>query len=88
MEQRKDYRWNWCRFLTSWMRPERWVLILAMVSLWKDHFKELYGDANASTIWIAHAIVIMVCIFADTIKQKMKDVDRIKLGPMEMEDTK
>jgi hypothetical protein len=72
MERRNNHTWNWCRFITSFLRIERGTLILLCTSMFRDNFKSEYGD-KAWIIWIAHLIGIVICIFADVIKARINN---------------
>jgi hypothetical protein len=76
------------RFVYSWMRPERITLIIMIISLMRDKFQVEYGIEKSFWVLIAHLAVIIVCIFADTIKKKFEQIDLISVGNVKLEDTR
>jgi uncharacterized membrane protein YoaT (DUF817 family) len=70
MEQRQNYKWNWTRVITSMLRPERWLLIMLIVSMTMDNFKSEYGD-KAYVIWTLHLVGMVICVFADVLKKRL-----------------
>jgi hypothetical protein len=75
---------NLGRLIYPWLRPERIVMILTLVSFMRDDFKSQYED-NADVVFIVHCIVIVVCVFADCIKKKI-DTSSIKVGNVEIKE--
>lgn len=72
------------RLIYPWLRPERIVLILALVNFMRDNFKAQY-DENADMVLFAHLIVVVICIFADVIKKKI-DTSNIEVGSVRITD--
>ncbi|GMO29511.1 MAG: hypothetical protein Ta2B_10500 [Termitinemataceae bacterium] len=71
VERRSEYKWSTVKFITSMMRPERWVMLYTLFSLYRDNFKREFDD-KAWIVMIAHICVLVLCCFAEVIRKRIE----------------
>ncbi|GMO63769.1 MAG: hypothetical protein Ta2A_11150 [Treponemataceae bacterium] len=67
-------KFSFTALLKGFLQSEKLVAIFFMFSLFRDNFRTEFGE-NAYKVWMVHAAVLVICIFAGVIKKRVVTSD-------------